>query len=89
VWVKPSDYTPVALGNYVKAAIADKTLAKGSVVEISGRLLQERRTKDDKKNSKIVVVAENVLVTWSYAGQEKREKAKEAEVFSSGGADSF
>src|SRR5688572_27221669 len=57
VWVKPSDYTPVALGNYIKSAIGDNTLAKGSVVEISGRLMQERWEKDGKKNSKIVIVA--------------------------------
>lgn len=90
VWVNPSDYTPVALGNYVKNAIADKTLAKGSVVEITGRLSQERWERDGKKNSKIVIIAENVMVTWSHAGAEKREAAKaESGPVSNSAADSF
>ncbi len=65
MWVNDSQYQAPAVVNAVKQNIADGKLVKGAKVSVMGRLSQERWTKDGSKNSKVVIVAENVQVMWS------------------------
>lgn len=52
---------------FVKDQIAAGNLKKGSQVSLVGRLMQDRWTTDDKKNFRVVVVAEAI----TYAGSAK------------------
>lgn len=58
---------------FVKKQVTEGKLKKGSQISILGKLVQERWTTDDKKNARVVVVAENI----SYAGSARtNEEAK-------------
>ncbi len=67
VWMNESEYTPVAVGKYVKQAITDKTLRKGARVSLVGRLVQERWEKDGKKSTRVIVTAESIDIYNSQA----------------------
>lgn len=77
VWTKDSKYSPVAVGEYILKAFRDGTLAKGSRVNVVGRLNHDRfETKSGDKASRVTITAENLLVVWSHNGEaKKRENA--------------
>lgn len=45
---------------WLKEQVDNGNLKKGSQIHVIGRLVQERWTNEDKKNSRVVIVAENV-----------------------------
>lgn len=45
---------------WVKEQVDAGNLKKGSQVHIHGRLVQERWSTEDKKNSRVVIIAENI-----------------------------
>lgn len=74
VWTKDTKFSPAFLGEYVVKALGEKTLAKGSRVNIIGRLKQDRfETKDGSKASRVTITAENMLVVWSHVGVENKK----------------
>lgn len=54
---------------FVRNQITSGKLAKGSQIRLIGRLVQERWSTDDKKSSKVVIVAENI----TYASRGRAE----------------
>jgi single-stranded DNA-binding protein len=54
---------------FVRNQISSGKLAKGSQIRLIGRLVQERWSTDDKKSSKVVIVAENI----TYASRGRAE----------------
>lgn len=56
---------------FVRNQITSGKLAKGSQIRLIGRLVQERWSTDDKKSSKVVIVAENI----TYASRGRTEGA--------------
>ena len=54
---------------FVRSQITSGKLSKGSQIRLIGRLVQERWSTDDKKSSKVVIVAENI----TYASRGKPE----------------
>lgn len=54
---------------FVRNQISSGKLSKGSQIRLIGRLVQERWSTDDKKASKVVIVAENI----TYASRSKPE----------------
>lgn len=78
VWLNDSKYSPAANAEYVLKAIKDGTLAKGSRVNLIGRLNHDQfQTKEGKSASRVTIVAENVLIVWSRAGQDAKEARSE------------
>ncbi len=61
VWLKESKYSAAYTGEAVKAALDDKSFAKGTKVSIVGRLMQERwKNNEGKMSSKPVIVVETI-----------------------------
>lgn len=56
---------------FVRNQISSGKLSKGSQIRLIGRLVQERWSTDDKKSSKVVIVAENI----TYASRSRPEGA--------------
>lgn len=56
---------------FVRSQIADGKMTKGSQLRVVGRLTQERWSTDDKKNSRVVVIAESI--SYASGGQRKTE----------------
>jgi single-stranded DNA-binding protein len=54
---------------FVRNQISSGKLSKGSQIRLIGRLVQERWSTDDKKSSKVVIVAENI----TYASRGRSE----------------
>lgn len=59
---------------FVKNQISSGKLTKGSQIRLIGRLVQERWSTDDKKSSKVVIVAENI----TYASRGKSDSTTPA-----------
>lgn len=55
--------------DFVRNQITSGKLSKGSQIRLIGRLVQERWSTDDKKSSKVVIVAENI----TYASRGRSE----------------
>lgn len=62
LWIRESDYVAPADLKYIKKHLGEKTLRKGTLVSVRGRLNQDRWTKDGSKNSRTGVVADTVSV---------------------------
>jgi single-stranded DNA-binding protein len=61
VWLNQSKYTAAATAENIRAALADKSLAKGTRVGIVGRLTHERWTdKEGKKSARVIITAETI-----------------------------
>lgn len=67
---------------FVRNQISSGKLAKGSQIRLIGRLVQERWSTDDKKSSKVVIVAENI----TYASRGRSENASSTSSSSTVGA---
>ena len=74
VWLTPSKYSPAALGEYVKSALTEGSLVKGTRIGLVGRLVQERwKGTDGKMNSRVVVMAESLDIFASKKGNSTTE----------------
>lgn len=63
-WTTSNDYVAPKAAEMLLAAIKDGSLAKGSLVEVTGRLNQDSWSKDGKNFSKVVIIAESVNVVY-------------------------
>lgn len=65
MWVRESEYSAAATVKRIKTSFAEGKLTKGARVSIAGRLVQERWEKDGSKNSKIIIVAEDMNIMFT------------------------
>jgi single-strand DNA-binding protein len=80
-WKEETSYIDVTLFGRT-AEIANEYLSKGNPVLINGRLKQETWEKDGQKRSKVVVIADKLVLLGSKGGEPKSRNNPEPDDYS-------
>lgn len=62
IWMNDSKHTPPALSEYVRNALKEGTLKKGSRISVIGSLKHERWETAGKKSSKVIINVEAIEI---------------------------